>query len=181
MTPRSTSLAFWVVNVPPSSRLNELECTPGRPISRILSSGWVSSCEDGSRLDGHPSWPVIADRLQQPTRDRNGPFHLSLLGLAPSGGYLAAVIAGCAGGLLPHLFTLAAYRPEAACGTMSLWPDPAAKLANKPAAPDVLRRRALWSADFPLAAGASASRQRPSSQPGVCLSYHIQAAKKKYN
>ncbi len=44
--------------------------TPGRPISRILSGGRVSSCEDDSRLDGHPSRPGVAARLMQSTRDK---------------------------------------------------------------------------------------------------------------
>ena len=71
----------------------------------------------------------------------------SLLGLAPGGGYLAAVIAGCAGRLLPYLFTLTSLATSADC---FCGPIRQLSLRCKPAAPDVLRRRALWSADFPL-------------------------------
>ena len=50
----------------------------------------------------------LCDHLsEQPTRDSNEASRLlSLLGLAPGGGYLAARIAANAGGLLHHLFTL---------------------------------------------------------------------------
>ena len=64
---------------------------------------------------------------------------LLLLGLAPAGGYLAASIAGGAGGLLHHLFTL-----TGSAGGMSLWPS----AAGYPT-PGVARQRALRSADFP--------------------------------
>jgi len=63
----------------------------------------------------------------------------SLLGLAPDGGCLAAHIAACAGGLLSHLFTLTLCQ-----GVLFLWPCP----AGFPA-PELIRHRALWSADFP--------------------------------
>ncbi len=47
---------------------------------------------------------------------------------------------------------------------MSLWPDPAGNGCSAAApAPDVIRHRALWSADFPLT---FQERQRPSGQPG---------------
>lgn len=66
---------------------------------------------------------TVTYHLQQPTRrlplngeetgrlpaNRNGQPSL-LLGLAPDGGYLAAVVAYCAGGLLHHLFTLTSVR-----------------------------------------------------------------------
>jgi hypothetical protein len=53
--------------------------------------------------------------------------HLSLLGLAPDGGYLAAPVARRAGGLLHHLFTLASthLHEEVGEGGSFLWPDPA--------------------------------------------------------
>lgn len=78
---------------------------------------------------------TVTYHLQQPTRrlplngeetgrlpaNRNGQPSL-LLGLAPDGGYLAAVVAYCAGGLLHHLFTLTC--PFRGIGGMSLWPYP---------------------------------------------------------
>ena len=66
------------------------------------------------------------------------PEGLPLLGLAPEGGCLAALIAERAGGLLHHLFTLAGI------SGLFLWPDP----AGYPT-PGVTRHRALWSTDFP--------------------------------
>jgi hypothetical protein len=68
---------------------------------------------------------------------------LSLLDLAPSGGCLAADVTTRAGGLLHHHFTLAAHT-EYGLGGMFLWPDPGNYFP-----PDVIRRCALWSADFP--------------------------------
>jgi hypothetical protein len=56
---------------------------------------------------------------------------LSLLGLAPGGGYLAARIAADAGGLLHHLFTITLPHPrplprggrgEVRKGGLFLWP-----------------------------------------------------------
>lgn len=94
---------------------------------------------------------TVTYHLQQPTRrlplngeetgrlpaNRNGQPSL-LLGLAPDGGYLAAVVAYCAGGLLHHLFTLAL------TSGMSLWPAPKAY-----AFPGVTWHPALWCTDFP--------------------------------
>ncbi len=80
----------------------------GRPISRILSDeGWSVYAPKSSfptlHLDGHLS--------VQPTRNSNDASSvLSLLGLAPSGGYLAACIAADAGGLLHRLCTMTALR-----------------------------------------------------------------------
>jgi len=52
--------------------------------------------------------PSVAAGLKQPTRGSNGAGSSSpLLGLAPDGGCLAGPIAGAAGGLLHHRFTLA--------------------------------------------------------------------------
>ncbi len=84
---------------------------------------------------------------------------MSLLGLAPGGGCLAVPIAGRAGGLLHRLFTVTENRSSrvenrllttpgdllSIHGRMFLWPDP----VGYPI-PGVTRRRALWSADFPL-------------------------------
>ena len=74
----------------------------------------------------------------------------SLLGLAPDGGCLATDVTTRAGGLLHHLFTITARTLSHAGGYLFLWPDPAGNgwVAAAPA-PDVIRQRALWSADFP--------------------------------
>ena len=48
-----------------------------RPISRVLS------------LDSHSSRLTVADELEQPTRERRGPRHAPLFGLAPGGVYRA--------------------------------------------------------------------------------------------
>src|SRR5512139_1726690 len=89
----------------------------------------------------------------------------SLLGLAPGGGYLAIHITADAGGLLHHLFTITTLTPnpfslgtevlrgrgdEGSEGCLFLWPSSGrlAPLGGFPA-PGAIRRRALWSADFP--------------------------------
>ena len=59
-------------------------------------------------------------------------------------------------------------------GGMSLWSDP----SGCPD-PDLLRLRALGSADFPLKPPPARKLQRPSSQPGVRSSYHKTRARKK--
>ena len=63
----------------------------------------------------------LCDHLsEQPTRDSNEASRLlSLLGLAPGGGYLAARIAADAGGLLHHLFTITSAQGK---GGLFLWP-----------------------------------------------------------
>ncbi len=66
---------------------------------------------------------------------------LPLLGLAPNGGYLAANITACAGGLLHHLFTLTRNRAVVFCGPIHEFPRPG-----------VTRHCAQWSADFPQTA-----------------------------
>jgi hypothetical protein len=91
----------------------------------------------------------VAAWLERPTRDVEGTDRpspswkaLPLLGLAPGGGCLAATITGRPGGLLHHLFTLAGHKPAVLfCGPVRRFP-----------CPDVIRHRALWSADFPQAA-----------------------------
>ena len=65
-----------------------------------------------------------------------------LLCLAPDGGYLAIHITANAGGLLHHLFTITTRRWLSVSVALFRQVDPA---------PDVIRRRALWSADFPRA------------------------------
>src|SRR5512146_933493 len=83
----------------------------------------------------------------------------SLLGLAPGGGYLAIHITADAGGLLHHLFTITpsphplSYWERGAgvrAGCLFLWPS-SGRLAPHGGfpAPGAIRRRALWSADFP--------------------------------
>jgi hypothetical protein len=76
-----------------------------RSVSRILSSaviylGRELPLASGSLPGGYPLWG-----RERVTPRSNGPS--LLLGLAPSGGCLAAPVARCAGGLLHHLFTLA--------------------------------------------------------------------------
>src|SRR5919108_3983680 len=83
----------------------------------------------------------------------------SLLGLAPGGGYLAIHITADAGGLLHHLFTITLPHPNPLPkgegpgmrgGCLFLWPS-SGRLAPHGGfpAPGAIRRRALWSADFP--------------------------------
>jgi len=90
---------------------------------------------------------------------------LSLLGLAPGGGYLAARIAADAGGLLHHLFTLTLTpspspegEGEGMGATCFCGPNP----AGFPV-PGFPRRRALWSADFPRPLAYALGRDRPAS------------------
>jgi hypothetical protein len=98
------------------------------------------------------SLPDAADLAIQVTSSLL-PLGLHLLDLAPGGGYLAADVTACAGGLLHHLFTLtlSCSSPNSrrnwerlGGGGLSLWPDP----SGCPV-PGVTRRLALWSADFP--------------------------------
>ena len=44
-----------------------------------------SADKPGSVVDSHSSRPHVAARLKQPTRERRGPRHASLFGLAPGG------------------------------------------------------------------------------------------------
>ncbi len=98
-----------------------------------------------------------------------------LLGLAPGGGYLAASIAGRAGGLLHHLFTLTQPHLQRerrkGGGGMSLWPDPAAMGASPP-------RPGCYPAPCSVECGLSSGRlltSNPPGQPGVISSYHKKA------
>ena len=78
----------------------------GRPISRILLSQQLSVGPAIIYL-GRISQSASA----QPTRDSKGTSSsLSLLGLAPGGGCLAASVATRAGSLLHYHFTLAAHK-----------------------------------------------------------------------
>ena len=48
-----------------------------------------SADKPGSVVDSHSSRPAVASRLKQPTRERRGPRHAPLFGLAPGGVCLA--------------------------------------------------------------------------------------------
>ena len=82
-----------------------------------------------------------------------------LLGLAPGGGYLAICITANAGGLLHHLFTITLAHGG---GCLFLWPL-SGRLTPHGGfpAPGAIRRRALWSADFPR----SRQRRTATAQP----------------
>jgi hypothetical protein len=114
-------------------RVSIPQAHPSRPISRILSPDRGSAPSDS----GHLSGMHVAAHLVQPTRSSTGtssprssaacaPEDSPLLGLAPGGVCLAGTVAGPAGGLLHHLFTLTAricadaqIRPRYAfCGTV---------------------------------------------------------------
>src|SRR6188508_1788408 len=79
----------------------------------------------------------------QHTRNSNETGRLLfLLCLAPDGGYLAIHITANAGGLLHHHFSITTQRWLSVSVALFRQVDPA---------PEVIRRRALWSADFPRA------------------------------
>jgi hypothetical protein len=136
------------------SRLDSIDITSGWPISRILSGKGIpvytpKSVIPALYLGGHLS--------KRPTRDSNEASSLlSLRGLAPGGGCLAARITADAGGLLHRLFTLT-LTPKGE-SHLFLWPDP----AGRPA-PGFPRHRALWSADFPRPRTEVRDRDRPAS------------------
>lgn len=48
-----------------------------------------SACKPGFVLNSHSSRLTVADELKQPTRERRGPRHAPLFGLAPGGVYRA--------------------------------------------------------------------------------------------
>ncbi len=143
---------------------------PGRPISRILSSEgvsavhavtilavWCGLSRDGSRLDGHLSRRCIATTLMQPTRgfpscedereQRPGLRGYLCLALLPAGVTWPPALLPAPVGSYPTFSLSPGNRLRGYRGYLFLWPCPAAYTT-----PDVLRRRALWSADFPLAA-----------------------------
>jgi hypothetical protein len=143
---------------------------PGQPISRIL---YTLRCGD------HLSWLPVTRQLMQPTRDlRTGrprrrrkrtyarlvpAWPCSWWGLpgrnitaTPAGSYLAF-------SPLPD--------PFPAIGGLFLWPDPAPY-----GAPDVIRHRALWSADFPRPSLGKPSESRGHPANLVFQSYHNRLA-----
>src|SRR4051812_30889723 len=84
-------------------------------------------------MGGHPSRPAVAGRLQRSTRRHRAgsprtPAQDDVaavpLDLAPGGGYRAAPVTRCAGGLLPPRFPLPSGKPLAVC---SLWHCPAGR------------------------------------------------------
>ena len=98
--------------------------------------------------------PVCSSGLPETIRRATG----SLLGLAPGGVYRAAAVAGDAGGLLHHRFTLAcSTRPKSSVigGLLS-----AALSVGLPRL-EVIQHPALWSPDFPRRAASAARRDRP--------------------
>jgi hypothetical protein len=146
------------------------ELSPGQPISRILSGSTGGLHKWLHPAGSLPGWSSVwALRLHSalaayPRLKKAGRFplcrglsrhKLPLLGLAPNGGCLAAPIAGCAGGLLHHLFILTG-TPRGYSSGLFLWPDP----AGFPA-PGVTRHPALWSADFPRPPRREAATTQP--------------------
>ena len=94
------------------------------------------------------AYPELTETSSLPGRNA----HLSLLGLAPDGGCLAAPVARRAGGLLHHLFTLtgSSLQMEAPLAVFLCGPIRQVTGARPAPAPGVARHRALRSADFPL-------------------------------
>ena len=90
----------------------------GRSISRILSRmekihPWAIIYLDDTSPCRSGSLPGTIRRRAASCRPKT---NSSLLGLAPDGGYLAAHITMCAGGLLHHLFTITwLQRRQAVC------------------------------------------------------------------
>lgn len=106
-----------------------------------------------------------------PTRSQGEPRHSFLLGLAPSGVYLAERVAPPTGALLPHRFTLTSCRDESRPigGILSV------ALSRSLQTVGVTHHRALWSPDFPPrndfarrnAQFHSAAATRPTSQSAI--------------
>ena len=109
----------------------------------------TSPCRSGSL-------PGIMRRRAASCRSKTD---LSLLGLAPDGGYLAAHITMGAGGLLHHLFTITCSWGDRLSVSVALIRQ-VGSFQSDPA-PVISRRRALWSADFPRLV--RTSRDRPIS------------------
>ena len=122
--------------------LSCLEGASGRSISRILSS---------AEAPGRSSICTVYPGLTETSSLS------SLLDLAPDGGYLAARIAARAGGLLHHLFTIAALRQQ----SVSVARSGRFACEGFPV-PGFPRHRALWSADFPRS---QQVEPRPSDRP----------------
>ena len=86
----------------------------------------------------------------------------SLLGLAPGGGYLAICITANAGGLLHHLFTITLHPLRSGAAVCFCGPFPAGSAPHGGfPAPGAIRRRALWSADFPRSRQRRTATARP--------------------
>ncbi len=120
-------------------------------------------------LCDHLSRRRVTAPLKRPTRDWHPPSRRgnirrraasfrpqtvsSLLGLAPGGGYLAARITANAGGLLHRLFTLTPGPSPKGRGeqrqSVSVALIRQVDSKRSLPAPGAIRRRALWSADFP--------------------------------
>ena len=86
---------------------------------------------------------------------------LPLLSLAPGGGYLAICITANAGGLLHHLFTIttSSKRMEGLFVSVALFRQ--VRASRRFPAPVAIRRRALWSADFPRSRQRRTATARP--------------------
>ena len=133
-------------------RAGEEKSTSAR---RTCKPGFVLATRRRPASDDHLSRSTIARRLEQPTRESNGPSRAArrrsgdspLFDLAPGGVYLASRVTPTAGALLPHHFTLTA--PSKRRGGML---SVALSLASRPVG--VTDHLVLWSPDFPLAARA---------------------------
>jgi hypothetical protein len=169
-----------VVKAKDSSRLRELSfISSGRSISRILSDTG-RTLHLGDHLSGRhvaipldAAYPGLAPsrwrvHMWRRAASRRPQTASSLLGLAPSGGYLATHITARAGGLLHHRFTLAPLASPPLIGggwegvrfvSVAL-SGRFTPLGGFPA-PGALRRRALWSADFPRPRQRRAAIARP--------------------
>ena len=66
-----------------------------------------SACKPDPVEDDHLSGVAVTERPRATYPEHIGRAALYLFGLAPDGVYLAAPVTRCAGGLLPHRFTLA--------------------------------------------------------------------------
>ena len=164
------------------SRSTSLTCMPlpkntsGRSISRILSG---NKCL-GDHLSGrHVATPLVAAypglapsrwrvHIWRRAASRRPQTTSSLLGLAPGGGYLATHITVRAGGLLHHLFTLTPPpSPPPNRGRLGGVRFVSVALSGRFTsldgfpAPGAIRRRALWSADFPRPRQRRAAIARP--------------------
>jgi len=151
----------------------------GRSISRILSSAeapvqsslWAARRRAARcSLPGAGSLHRRRERVRRRAVSRRPQTTSPLLGLAPGGGYLATCITADAGGLLHHLFTITPSphplshweRGAGVRGCLFLWPFSGrfAPLGGFPV-PGAIRRRALWSADFPRSQQRRTATARP--------------------
>jgi hypothetical protein len=158
-----------------------IKSSSGRSISRIQSSNECLGDHLSGRRVATPlgaAYPGLAPsrwrvHIWRRAASRRPQTTSSLLGLAPSGGYLATHITARAGGLLHHLFTLAitpallplrAHVPkgegEARRFVSVALSGRFTPLGGFPA-PGAIRRCALWSADFPRPRQRRAAIARP--------------------